>query len=141
MLSRWILDDLYPEARGVVVVRHPVANIFSIAKRSSSLSEAKTRYLSFCGPLLELAEHPRIDVVRFEDLVEDTVSTMERLVIALGGAQFDPSVPVAAYTKNQYTGGSVDASRNPPPHELFTEGERAEIHRQFQAIYSVFDYK
>jgi hypothetical protein len=141
MLSRWILDDLYPESRGILVVRHPVANIFSIAKRSSSLSEAKSWYLSFCGPTLELAEHPRIDIVRYEDLIGDPISTMERLVVALGGTQFDPSLPVAAYTKKQYTGTSVDPSRNPPPHELFTDMERAEIRRQFEPIYSAFDYR
>jgi hypothetical protein len=141
MLSRWILDDLYPESRGCLVVRHPVSNIFSIAKRSPSLSEAKSLYLSFCGPLLELAEHPRVEIVKFEDLVEDTLSTMERIVVALGGAQFDPSLPVAAYTKNQYTGDRVDASRNPSPDELFTDRERAEIRRQFEPIYSAFDYR
>ena len=56
---KWILNDLYPQARGIVVVRHPVTNIASILKRSASLAEAKARYLRFNQAMLELARHTR----------------------------------------------------------------------------------
>ena len=46
---KWILNELYPQARGVVVVRHPVTNIASILKRSSSLAEAKAGTLGLTG--------------------------------------------------------------------------------------------
>ena len=91
--------------------------------------------------MLELARHPRVKVVKYEDLVETPGSTMEYVVKAVGGRDFDPSLRLASYAKESYTGDRIDPSRNPQPDELLTAKERADIRRRFDLVFSTFQYE
>lgn len=137
---KWILDSLYPQSQGVVVVRHPITNIASILRRTSSLSAAKARYQSFSRAIVDLASHPRVTVIKYEELVGSPSSTIGHVVKAIGGRGFDPSLRLASYAKGAYTGDRIDPSRNPRPDDLFTADERMRIRRRFNRILSAYQY-
>ena len=140
VFGKWILDSLYSQSCGIVVVRHPITNISSILKRASSLSAAKDRYLSVSRAMVDLASHPRITVVKYEDLIESPGSTIERVVDAIGGGDFDPALRLVSHAKGAYTGERIDPSRNPQPDDLFSAEERARIRHQFNHVLSAFQY-
>lgn len=137
---KWILETLYPESCGIVVVRHPVTNISSILKRAPSLSAAEARYLRFSRAVVDLANHPRVTVIKYEDLVESPGSAIESAVRFIGGTEFDPSLRLVSYAKGSYTGDRIDPSRNPKPDETLRREDRARIRRRFDQIYSAFQY-
>lgn len=139
VFGEWILE-LYPAAKALLVVRHPISNIASLYSRHRPLERALDLYERFTSAVLRLSGHPRVEVVRFEDLLTRSSEVMEYLVRFLGADSFDSSLPLMAYVKRDYTGAKLDNSRHPNPEDLLNAGLRRAIRRRFGPLFEAFTY-
>jgi hypothetical protein len=134
LYARWILG-LYPEAKAVLVVRRPVANVASILGRTGDFDRALATYGLYGRALLELADSDRVRVVRQEELVSDTPGTLEPLLRFLDPhLRFDPTCPVDSYTKLEYTGRAVDATRAAGAVDRLGPEQQRRVRRRFADI-------
>lgn len=76
----------FPAGRVLYVVRDPRAVIASLLKRGMSLRRAISIWLVEVAICERLSSHPRVLRVKYEDLVQDTVSTLHRVITFLNVA-------------------------------------------------------
>lgn len=71
--------DAFPTGLAVCLVRHPLDQILSLRRRNFSFGRALSIWLVETALCLQLAKHSRVHLIRYEDLVYDPVSTLDRL--------------------------------------------------------------
>ena len=132
--AEWILR-LYPHAKALAMVRHPVANVASIFKRYGDFERSVEAYSVYAAALVELSESSRVMTVRHEDLVSSTSRTVEAILRFLDPAlPFDAACPVNSYTKSEYTGGAVDVSRLETASDALSPRQQREIRARFSEV-------
>ena len=136
--SEWIMD-LYPDAKAILMVRDPVANVASIMKRYGDFQQSIDSYHIYADTLLTLADSARVLTIRHEDVIESTATTIQSILRFLGpDLRFDPSCPVHSYTKTEYTGRAIDASRVGTTPNTLTVNQERKIRARFSEIESRF---
>ena len=138
LYADWLLR-FQPKARAVLLVRDPVANVASMQRRYGDLERVLRVYDAYARRFLELKTHPRVLVVRQEDLTADTPAAVEGILRFLDPTLgFDATCRVNAYTKDAYTGRQVDAARSGAAREELSPRDRDRIERRFRAVYDAF---
>ncbi len=108
----WI-RNLYPNAKTILVVRRPVANVASIYRRYGDFKRVCRAYDMYAAKLMEMSQEPNVLVVRHEDVTQATSSTLRRVLGFLDASlRLDESCPINAYTKTAYTGKEIDQNRD-----------------------------
>ncbi|MGH3429790.1 MAG: sulfotransferase family protein, partial [Terriglobales bacterium] len=80
------LQALFPDARFVIVIRHPVAVALSTAEWKRSRYSTLVRHWAVCHEIM-LGDLPRVNhvcVVRYEDLVARPVETLDSVFAFIG---------------------------------------------------------
>lgn len=122
------LQHLYPEAKGITLLRNPLANVAGLhARMNKDLSGAIAKYLSFFGAQFEfLYDESRSLLVRYEDLVYETEDCLARVADYLGlGESFDGNM--GSSTRGDYIGGAIDPERDKRRMEYFSGEERERV--------------
>lgn len=136
-LSPW-LQDAYPHALHVVLIREPLTTIVAIRKRNyaSTLRSALALYRSTYGATFErLVQDDRSVLIRYEDLVVDPGDVVAGIVERLG---LEPSpVPesFAAPSRADYVGTGIDRSRDDRLRAAATPFERRAVRRTCSHLY------
>ena len=131
-----MLADLYPDARFVFIVRHPVDVIASkISARASDGIEAdahtwvaqNTSFLHFCGVNSEKSK-----IVHYEELISNNSKELSQLFDWLGFSLSDRQKDIIETTKPRYKG-------RPRPAKL-THDEVNSIHKITQEVRNELGY-
>lgn len=136
LVAPWLLG-LYPEARGVLLVRDPITNVASILKRHRPMARAIQMYGRFVPAILWLADHPRVHVTSYRTLLNRPRPTMEAVAEFLKLPDFDATVPVRPFGKAKYTGTEVDPGREPAAESVLTASTRDLLRRRHGDIYQL----
>jgi hypothetical protein len=85
------LVRIYPDARIIHMARHGLDTMVSFMKRGNSAHEAASHWMFENAGVLAWKDDPRYLLVRYEDLVRDTQSEIQRVCNHLG-VSFEPSM-------------------------------------------------
>jgi hypothetical protein len=125
---RW-LKALYPDVPVFLVIRNPVDNIASIARRRGSFEVAFRRYRHFSECIREMSQSGDCNVIRYEELLESPKRMISEFLARFPGDRaLDPEFPLNAYVKGAYTGASLDPSRARRAREDLSQGQVLEVH-------------
>ena len=72
--------ELYPQGRGIVMLRDGRDVVCSLMKRGYGFARAASVWVLEGALTLALAKHPRVHLLRYEDLVADSRQTLTRLM-------------------------------------------------------------
>ena len=75
--------NAFPDARGLVIVRDGRDVICSLMTRGFSFSESSATWVFEAALSLSLQKHPKVKLIRYEDLVNDHHRTIESLALFL----------------------------------------------------------
>lgn len=130
------LRALFPEARFVVIVRHPAAVAVATGKWAGSDMDALLRnWIAAHESLVEDARHVgSVAVVRYEDLMGDPANELDRLFAFLGLASHAESWPVRHGVNQKYY---AQFRARLLPWRRF---RRAELARRYEDQVSPFGY-
>lgn len=123
------LRGLYPEARRIVLVRHPLGNVAALyARMNGDLQGAIAKYRSFHEkPCAELyRDGGDALVLRYEDLLRDPTATLAR-VQELLGLDTPFAGEVGSSSRAGYVGGAIDPARDARRREQWAPAERAQV--------------
>ena len=86
LLKTRFLQAMFPDARFIMVMRHPIANAFATQKWSGTRLDSLIRHWLVCSETMasDMAHLRHVTVVRYEDLVTDWDSELTRLHEFLG---------------------------------------------------------
>jgi hypothetical protein len=132
--ASWMMG-LYPEAKAILMVRNPVSNVASIFRRYGDFGRSLDAYHIYAESLIALAENERVMTVRHEEVIASTRSVVQGILRFVDPAlSFDPACPVRSYTKSEYTGNAVDASRVATPPDTLSREQEREIRTRFGEV-------
>jgi hypothetical protein len=72
--------DQYPHGRGIVMLRDGRDVVCSLMNRGYAFAHAASIWVFEAALTLALSEHPRVHLVRYEDLVADPLAALQRLM-------------------------------------------------------------
>jgi hypothetical protein len=130
-MQLWLRDS-YPEARTVVLLRHPVTNVAAMYKRRQSLGleRAIDVYLSYYqGALAELLDKadPGVTMVRYEDLVASPKEAVGSLQRWLGAGDRPVAETFHYFVKQDYVGDRIEPSRDDELRALLDDRQQRQV--------------
>lgn len=139
----------YPQARLILMVREPVANVASYYKRNNAglylghkgnIGEALRIYESFMNPCFPFyqANRDRFLVVRYEDLIASPQAAMERVFRHLGAAPFMVGENFGSGAKGVYVGNGIDRKRAESAYSVLGDAETRMVETALADVYREF---
>ncbi|MDP8931891.1 MAG: sulfotransferase [Actinomycetota bacterium] len=112
-LSAWIRDN-YPEAKHITLIRSPVTTVASLYKRHArNLRRAVNLCLSYYLEALNVVGDEDEDlIVSYEDVIQNTQETLNRIFEYLGVAQATIGTTFSYNARRHYIGTAIDPQSN-----------------------------
>lgn len=131
-MQEWLRAS-YPQARSVVLLRHPITNVAAIFKRrqtSNGLKESIDVYRSYYEVALSRllrGDEPGATVIRYEDLVATPQDTLGSLTKSLGATEGAISDTFRYYVKQSYVGERIEPSRDLELRNLLNDRQQQQV--------------
>lgn len=129
------LARLFPAARWITLVRHPLANVAALhARMNGDLAGAIAKYMSFHGDAVAPIHDPaRSLVIRYEDVIADPSASLADVHAHLGLAPHATTTPGAS-SRGAYIGDAIDPERDRARMRWFTGSDRARVLAECAAV-------
>lgn len=139
-LSPWI-SSLYPTAKIITLVRHPITNIAAIYKRNQTLGldYAISCYLShFQQRFNFLYAGDKSLIIRYEDLLTNTEATLTQIYRYLNIETEQINTEFNYYIKQNYIGSKIDPQRDLKLQEFLDAKQQSLVRNRCKSVIERF---